>query len=362
MEPSTENYLEFFKGKNIMITGGLGFIGSNLARRLVGINPARIVIVDSLIRGHGGNPWNISGIEDKLEVPDLDIGGVDIRNSTKILKLLYGVDCVFNLAGSVSHIDSKNRPLRDLEMNLESSVLLLEACREYLAREKGDPKLKVVFSATRDIYGKVKEKDLPVKEDLVIRESADPQGIHKYAAEFHHLWYARAFGFEASSLRLTNTYGPRQQMKDAEHGFLNWFIRQALEERELQLWGGGISLRDFNFVDDVVEALLMTMASPKTCNRVYNLGCYIDESGTYKDVTQSISSVGDAARKVVAVAGTGRIKDIPYPEDKRAIEPGHVYLDASRINREIGWRPRVSFEEGIRRTIDFYRENREHYW
>jgi UDP-glucose 4-epimerase len=361
-EKETGDHKDFFKGKSVMITGGLGFIGSNLARRLVELEPARVIIVDALIKGHGGNPYNISGIEDRVEVPDLDIGGVDIRNQAKMVRLLPGVDCVFNLAGSTSHIDSKNRPLRDLEMNLESSVSFLESCKEYLARENGKPKLKVVFSATRDVYGKVREQDLPVSEDLIVRESADPQGIHKYAAEFHHLWYAKTFGFEAASLRLTNSYGCRQQVKDAEHGFLNWFIRQALDGEEIKLWGGGISLRDFNFVDDVVEAFLMTMASPKSNNQVYNLGCFMRRGGKYEDVTRSISSVGDAARKVVEIVGSGSCREIPYPEDKKGIEPGHVYMDATKIHRDIGWQPRVEFDEGIRKTVEFYRTHREHYW
>ena len=364
---SDKNYQDFYKGKNIMITGGMGFIGSSLARRLVdlgssGLGPERIVLVDSMIKGNGGNRYNISGIEDKVEVPDMDIGGVDTRNSSKVLKLLYGIECIFNLAGSVSHIDSKNRPLRDLELNLESSVSFLESCREYLSREQNEPKLKIVFSATRDIYGKVKEHNLPVKEDLTVSESADPQGIHKYAAEFHHLWYGKTFGFDASSLRVTNTYGPRQQMKDAQHGFLNWFVRQAIDKEELQLWGGGVALRDFNYIDDVVDAFLMTMASKNTNNQVYNLGCFIRRDGKYEDVTQSISSVGEAAKKVVSIAGTGNIKDIPYPEDKKAIEPGHVYLDATKIYEHIGWQPKINFDEGIKRTIDFYRKNKQHYW
>jgi nucleoside-diphosphate-sugar epimerase len=279
-----------------------------------------------------------------------------------MLRLLQGIDCVFNLAGSVSHIDSKNRPLTDLEMNLGSSVAFLEACREYLGRLKIKPKFKVVFSATRDIYGKVREQDLPVKEDLGVRETADPQGIHKYAAEFHHLWYAKTFGFNATSLRLTNTYGPRQQVKDAEHGFLNWFIRQALENQELKLWGGGVALRDFNYIDDVVEALVMAMASEKTNADVFNLGCFIKRDGRYGDVTKSIASVGEVAKKVVNIAGAGSCREIPYPEDKKGIEPGHVYMDATKIHQTLGWQPRVELEEGISRTIKFYRENRGHYF
>lgn len=359
---ASTTYEPYFKGRQVMITGGLGFLGSNLARKLVEIGAGRIVLVDALIPEHGANRYNLLGIEDKVEIPNFTGGGVNIQDRKKIVNLLPGINCLFNLAGSVSHIDSKNRPLTDLEMNLRSSVALLEGCREHLTKRKNSDDLKIVFSATRDIYGKVRETDLPVKEDMTIGEPADPQGIHKSAAEFHHLWYAKTFGFNAVSLRLTNTYGPRQQMKDAEHGFLNWFIRQAMENKELQLWGGGVALRDFNYIDDVVEAMLLAMASPKANNQVYNLGCFLRKNGRYEDVTNSVLSVGQAAQIVVKLAKRGSCKNIPYPEDKKAIEPGHVYLDATKIFLDLGWLPKVDFEEGVRKTLDFYDKSKRHYW
>lgn len=359
MEDSEKKWYEnAFRGKNVMVIGGLGFIGSNLVRKLIELNPAKIVIVDSLIKGLGGNIFNVDGIHDKVEIPDLDLDGVDIRNNSKMAKLIQGIDYIFNLAGSVSHIDSKNRPLRDLELNLEAHVALLEVCRDYIEREK--TKLKIVFAATRDIYGKVKEKHLPAKEDLIIEEATDPQGITNYAAEFYHLWY-RNFGIQSCSLRITNTYGPRHQML-YPHGFLNWFIRKAIDNKEIELWGGGKSLRDFNYVDDVVEALLIVMASDKSDGKVYNLGSCIRKEGRYEHICDNVKTVGEVAKIIVELSKSGSCKEIDYPEEKKDIEPGHFCADSTKIYEELGWEPKVDLREGIKRTIDFYKNNKKYYW
>jgi len=355
-----ENYEEKFVGKNVMITGGLGFIGSNLAHRLVNLNPNKIIIVDSLVKKLGGNIQNIEGIRSGVEIPNLDNGGINIGDAREIIPLLEDIDYIFNLAGSVSHIDSKNNPVRDLKLNLEIHVSFLESCRKYFDETGERP--KIVFSATRDIYGKVREEDIPVKESLPVREIADPQGIHNHGAEFHHLWYGKTFGIPVSSLRLTNTYGPRQKISDSTMGFLGYFIYQALKNEEIELWGGGESLRDFNHVDDVVEALLMTMTSEKTNGEAYNLGSFIRRNGRYNEIGGNIRSVGEAAHVITYIAKTGRCIEIPYPENKKSIEPGHVYLDATKIHKAIGWEPKIGFEEGIEKTIKFYRENRKFYW
>ncbi len=351
-----EGYEKEFEGKRIMITGGLGFIGSNLAHKLVSLKPEKVVIVDSLVPGLGGNPYNIEDIKDKVKLV-----AIDIRNKPRLEKPIKEVDYIFNLAGSVSHTGSKENPQDDLDINLASHVGFLECCRKTMKnREKN---FKIVYTGTRDQYGKVPKEYLPVKEEQIIFDATDPQGIHKYAAEHHHLWYAKNFGFEACSLRLTNTYGPRQQMEDPGRGFLNWFMRKAVDDEEIQLWGGGKSLRDFNYVDDVVDALLMAMVSDKTNGEVYNLGSYVRrENGRWEYLCGNILTVKEIAELTVKIAGSGRCKEIPWPEGTKNIEPGHFYADITKISNSIGWEPKIDLENGLRKTIDFYKKNKEHYW
>lgn len=352
------NLKEEFKGKNILITGGLGFIGSNLARRLIHLNPEKIVILDSCIEGLGSNMFNVHDIKDKLEIYSGEEW--DLRNKEKIKPLIMEADLIFNLAGSVSHIGSVENPIFDFELNLKSHLDFLEACKECM--QEGKEKLKIIYSGTRDQYGKVKENHLPLSEKYLIHKATDPQGINKHATEFFHFWYGSHFGIDIVSLRLTNTYGSRHIMTDPGQGVLNRFIRQAIENQTLELWGGGEQLRDFNYVDDVVEALLMVMVSKKANGQAYNLGSFIKKKGLYGQIGDNVKSIGDTAKLVVEIAGKGKCVEIPYPEDRKPLEPGHFYADATKIYKEIGWEPKINLSEGIRRSIEFYRDNKEEYW
>ncbi|MBT3404887.1 NAD-dependent epimerase/dehydratase family protein [archaeon] len=346
-----------FEGKTVLITGGIGFIGSSLAHRLVALKPKKIMIFDSCIPQLGGNKFNIIGIKDQVEEY---VGEEwDLRNREKIKPLIKEADIIFNLAGSVSHIGSKENPLFDFELNLRSHLEFLEACKECM--QEGKEKLKIVYSGTRDQYGKIKQEHLPVDEKYLIHEATDPQGINKHATEFFHFWYADHFKFDAVSLRLTNTYGPRHIMSDPGQGVLNWFICKAMDGETLELWGGGEQLRDFNYIDDVVEAMLLVALSEKTKGKAYNLGSFIKKKGLYGHIGNNVISIGDVAKMVVKIADKGGWVDIPYPQDRKTLEPGHFYSDATKIYEEVGWEPKISLEEGIRRTIEFYRDNKEHY-
>lgn len=358
-----DNYLEKFSGKNIMITGGLGFIGSSLAHMLVNLKnpPERIIIVDSQIKGHGSNLFNLNGIEKKIETPNLENGGVDIRDSYRMSQLIPEVDYIFNLAGSVGHLSSKKDPLQDLQLNLEAHVSLLETIRKSINKNCSKPKIKIVFAGTRDQYGKVPEESLPVKEDTNATHASDPQGIHNSAAEFHHFWY-RNFGIQATSLRITNTYGSRHQMKDSDQGFINWFIRQAIDGETIKLWGGGEVLRDCNYIDDVVDAFLVAASSEKSDGEAYNLGSCIKKIGRYEDPCGNQKTVAEMARKIVDITGSGKCEIIPYPAERKAIEPGHFCADTTKIYEQLGWEPKVSLEAGLRKTIEFYKINRKKYW
>ncbi|MER3405724.1 MAG: NAD-dependent epimerase [Chloroflexota bacterium] len=318
-----------------MVTGGLGFIGSNLAHRLVELG-AEVLLVDSMIPGCGGNMFNIAGIEDRVTV---NIS--DVRDQQSMEYLVQGQDYIFNLAGQVAHLASMKDPFLDLEINCRAQLSLLEACRKH------NPRVKIVYTSTRQIYGK--PDYLPVDEKHPLRPT-DVNGINKMAGEWYHILYNNVYGIRACALRLTNTYGPRLAIKlGGIQGFIGLFIRQAIDGETLQVWGGD-QLRDLTYVDDVVEACLMAGASDVSNGQVFNLGG-----------PQPIS-LRELAELIVEIAGSGSVEVRPFPEERKAIDVGSTYLDYSKIRRALGWEPKTSLEDGLARTIAFFRTHREHYW
>jgi UDP-glucose 4-epimerase len=327
-------YREFYRDRPVLITGGLGFIGSNLARRLAALG-ARVLIVDSLIPDYGGNLFNISGVEDRVSV-----NIADIRQQSTMNYLVRGHAVIFNLAGQVSHIDSMQDPYTDLEINCRSQLTVLEACRH------NNPSVKVVFASTRQLYGRPDR--LPVTEDHLVRPT-DVNGINKAAGEYYHLVYNNVFGIRACSLRLTNVYGPRQLLKHSRQGFVGWFIRLALEDREIQIFGDGTQLRDFVYVDDAVDAFLRAGADD-TCNgQVFNVG-------GFEPIRHN-----DLAELMIRTAGSGRVRCVPWPPEKKAIDIGDFYADSSKIRRVLGWQAVTPLADGLRRTFDFYRAHLDQY-
>jgi len=328
------DYLHFYDGRRVMITGGLGFIGSNLARRLVSLG-ARVLIIDSLIDDYGGNLYNVAGIESQLT-----INIADVRQETTMNYLVRGRDVIFNLAGQVSHIDSMRDPHTDLEINCRSQLSLLEACR------RNNPGVKVVHAGTRQVYGR--PATLPVTEEHLVRP-VDINGINKAAGEYYHLVYNDVFGIRACSLRLTNVYGPRQLLKHNRQGFIGWFIRLALEDGEIEVYGDGSQVRDFVYVDDAVDAFLRAGASDAANGRVFNVGGR--EPVAHRDLVALL----------VEVAGSGRYRFVEWPPEKRAIDIGSFYTDSTRVRAELGWEAQVSLREGLGRTFAYYREALPHY-
>jgi UDP-glucose 4-epimerase len=324
---------DLFHGKRVLITGGLGFLGSNLARRLVELG-AQVTLLDSLIPEYGGNLFNIAGIEDQVRV---NIS--DVRDEHSMRYLVQDQDYLFNLAGQTSHLDSMTDPYTDLEINCRSQISILEACRKYNAA------IKVVFASTRQIYGK--PDSLPVNEDHLLRP-VDVNGINKMAGEWYHILYNNVFGITACALRLTNTYGPRMRVKDARQTFLGIWIRLLVEGHPFEVWEGR-QLRDFTYVDDVVEALLLAAACPQANGQTFNLGgdCVISLIGL--------------AGLLVEVQGSGKYTVNSYPADRKRIDIGDYYADFSRIRTALGWEPRVPLRIGLERTLDYYRENLGHY-
>jgi UDP-glucose 4-epimerase len=327
-------YRDFYRGRRVMITGGLGFIGSNLARELVSLG-ARVLIVDSLIPDYGGNIFNIDGIADRVRV-----NVADIRQQTTMNYLVQGHDVIFNLAGQVSHIDSMREPYTDLEINCRSQLTVLEACRH------NNPRVKVVFAGTRQVYGR--PDTLPVTEAHLVRPT-DVNGINKAAGEYYHLVYNNVFGIRACSLRLTNVYGPRQLLKHNRQGFIGWFVRLVLENNEIQIFGDGSQLRDFVYVDDAVDAFLRAGADDASNGEVFNVGG--PEPVSHHDLVELM----------IRTAASGRYRCTPWPPEKKVIDIGDCYADSSKIRKVLGWSPSVPLADGLKRTFDFYRAHFDQY-
>jgi UDP-glucose 4-epimerase len=331
---SSPDTTAFYRGRRVMITGGLGFIGSNLARRLAALG-ADVLLVDSLIPDYGGNFFNIAGIEDRVRV-----NVADVRQASTMNYLVRDREIIFNLAGQVSHIDSLRDPHTDLEINCHSQLTILEACRRH------NPRAKVIYASTRQIYGR--PDFLPVTEQHLVRPS-DVNGINKAAGEYYHLVYNNVFGVRACALRLTNVYGPRQLIKHNRQGFIAWFIRLALEDNEIQVFGDGSQVRDFVYVDDAVDAFLVAGTNEACNGNAYNVGG--DEHIAHRDLVKLL----------VQIAGAGRYRFVEWPPEKRAIDIGSFYADSTRFRQTTGWAPTVSLREGLSRTLAYYRDHLEHY-
>ncbi|HEY6356689.1 MAG TPA: NAD-dependent epimerase/dehydratase family protein [Vicinamibacterales bacterium] len=328
------DYRDFYRRRRVLITGGLGFIGSNLARALVDLD-ADVLLVDSLIQDYGGNPFNIAGIESRVRV-----NIADVREASTMQALVRDREVIFNLAGQVSHIDSMRDPQTDLEINCRGQLTILEACR------LRNPETKVVFAGTRQIYGRPDR--LPVDESHLVRPT-DVNGINKAAGENYHLVYNNIFGIRACSLRLTNVYGPRQLIRHNRQGFIGWFVRLALEGREIQIYGDGSQVRDFVYVTDVADAFLRAGASDAVNGDVFNVGGR--EPTTHRDLVTML----------IAAAGRGSMRFVEWPDDSKRIDIGSFYTDSSKFERTAGWRPAVTLGAGLADTLDYYRERMDRY-
>ncbi|MDB6114247.1 MAG: strE 1 [Lacunisphaera sp.] len=322
-----------FLGKRVLITGGLGFIGSNLARTLVKLG-AKVTILDSLIPEYGGNRRNVRGIESKLS-----INLSDVRDRHSLPEFLRGQHFLFNLAGQTSHMDSMTDPETDLEINCRAQLTLLEACRKH------NPKLRVVFASTRQIYGR--PDYLPVDEKHPLRP-VDVNGINKLAGEEYHLLYSQVHGVPSTVLRLTNTIGPRMRVKDARQTFVGVWIKQILEGKPIEVWGGG-QLRDFTYVDDAVGAFLLAATHPAAVGGVFNLG----------GVGQV--SLRELAETLVAVAGQGSFSVRAFPAERKKIDIGDYYSDCRLIGEKLDWQPKTTIKQALTKTLAYYRKELPHY-
>jgi dTDP-glucose 4,6-dehydratase/UDP-glucose 4-epimerase len=333
--PPVPSDYEIFAGADVLVTGGLGFIGSALARRLVELG-AKVTLVDSLIPEYGGNPYNIEDIRDRVTV-DL----TDVRDVAAMSSLIKNRQFLFNLAGQTSHLDSMTDPVTDLNINAAAQLHILEACRLH------NRDLKIVFASTRQVYGR--PQYLPVDEKHPINP-IDVNGINKLAGEWYHLLYNDVYKIRACALRLTNTYGPGMRVKDARQTFLGIWIRRLIEGAPIQIFGDGRQRRDFNFVTDVVDALLRAAANDAANGQVFNLG-----HGDHV-------SLKELAALLVKLNGAGNYELNPFPDDRKAIDIGDYYADFRKIDKSLGWKPKVILDEGLKQTLEYYRANYARYW
>lgn len=324
---------ETWAGKHIVITGGAGFIGSTLALRLADLG-SLVTVIDSLVPEYGGNLFNLQDCKDHIH-----INYSDIRDTFSLQPLLRDVDILFSLAGQTSHMDSMTDPHSDLNINCAAQLNLLETCRRI------NPTIRIVFASTRQIYGR--PQYLPVDERHPIAP-VDINGIHKYAAEQYYGLYHNLYGIRSCILRLTNTIGPRMRIKDARQTFLGIWVRHLLEDNPIEVWGGE-QLRDFNDVEDVVDALLTAAWNENSYGHVFNLG------------SEQKVSLRELAERMISLHGSGELEIKDYPEERRKIDIGDYYSSHDKFTASTGWKPLIPLDRTLDRTIAFFQQNLSHY-
>ena len=323
-----------FEGSRALVTGGLGFIGSNLAIALVDLG-VDVSICDPMLPGYGANRFNVEPVASRLKISD-----ADIRDAEAMKKAVEGQDFVFHLAGQVDHVLSLTDPFPDIDINVKGTAVVMEALKHR------NPRARLVFTGTRGQYGPA--VSLPVSEDA----PTNPRGIYEISnltAEKIIEVYDRVHGIPSSLLRLTNVYGPRAQMKHSRYGVVNWFVRLALDGETMRVFGDGTIKRDFLYVDDCVEAILRAAAADAPRAEVLNVG--VDVPTTFRQLAEELHALTGAPWEFA-----------PFSAERKAQEPGDFYSDVSKIGRLLGWRPRTSLRDGLAETLAFYRVNRAHYW
>lgn len=324
-----------YAGRRILITGGLGMIGSTIARKLV-IRGADVTIMDSCVEPYGANLFNIQDIRDRVE---LNIS--DIRDKESIKILVRDKDVVFNLAGQVSHNDSMENPSLDADINYIGHLNVLEGLRKY------NRDAVVVHAGSRLQFGR--NEYIPVDERHPLRPRT-PYALNKTAAENSYLFYHDIHGIRCVLFRIANPYGPRSQMKHCKYSMINWFIRQAMEGNTIKIFGDGEQLRDYIYVDDLADAFITTAADPACHGEIFNIGSGVGTK--FKDM----------AKTIIATVGSGGSEYVPWPANYINVETGDYITNIEKLSKAIGWNPKTDLAAGIRETFAFYQKYRQHYW
>ena len=327
--------MEEIKNKQVLITGGLGMIGSTIAKKLVGLG-AEVTIVDALIKPYGANYFNIHSVKDKVNV-----NIADIRDREAIKILVKDKDVVFNLAGQVSHNDSLRDPFLDADINYIGHLTVLDALKN------NNPKAKILYSGSRLQFGKIENN--PVSEDHPLNPLT-PYALNKTAAENLYLYYYKVFNIPVVIFRIANPYGPRCQMQHSKYSIINWFIRMAMEDKELRIFGDGIQLRDYIFVDDLADAFISAAFNEKSSGQTFNVGSGLGTK--FSDMVESI----------IEIVGKGKVKFQPWPADYLNVETGDYITDISKIKKILNWQPAINLHDGIQQTVKFYSEFKSNYW
>ncbi len=322
-------------GKRVLVTGGAGMLGSAIAH-LAHREGATVTILDALLPLYGGNLFNLSNIWDEITF----VQG-DIRDRVIVDRVVTGQDFIFNLAAQVSYVDSNSDPQLDIDINCRGIVNVLDACRQFA------PRARVLFSSSRFVYGRIESN--PVNENHPFN-CLSIYGIHKLVGEKYHRFFFEAYGLPTTSLRISNPYGPRQQMKHGKYGITNWFIRQAMDGNPLTVFGEGVQKRDYIYVDDLADAFLVVALTPQTAGETYNLGS--GQGSSFLEMTHTIAA---------NVKGT-EVRQVEWPKDRYFVETGDYVADIGKLQTATGWQPSVSLQDGIARTVEYYRLHQEHYW
>jgi UDP-glucose 4-epimerase len=335
VSPYNQNIMATFKGKNILVTGGAGFMGSNLVIALVRAG-AIVTVLDNMSPQQGGNLFNLQPVKDKITI---DFS--DIRDTLAVNQLVKGKDYIFHLARQTDHILSQTDPFPDIDINVRGTAILLEACKKY------NPTVRLIYTGTRGQYGPAVK--LPVSETA----PTNPRGIYEITnltAEKMVKVYNDVHNIRSICLRLTNIYGPRAQMKSNHYGVVNWFVRLVIDGQTIPVYGDGNLKRDFLYIDDAIEAMLRCSLTEKCYGEIINIGR--DDPETFKELAEIL----------VRVAKSGSWKFTPFSPERKAQEPGDFVSDITKIRKLTGWRPKTSLHNGLKKTIAFYRKNKTHYW
>jgi UDP-glucose 4-epimerase len=326
----------FYHGKKVLVTGGLGCLGSSLTLELAQAG-AEVTVIDSCHPMFGANEHNLDGVRDQV-----DVNVCDIRDEDAMNHLVKGKDILFHIGMQTSHVDSMTDPFWDIDINCRGNMVVYEAVRHH------NPGCYVIYTGTRGQYGVLETTPVDEKQRM---QPTDVYGVNKVAAEGYGFVYNRAYQMPFCSLRVNNCYGPRHQMRHAKYGILNWFIRLAMDGGTIKLYGDGSQKRDYNYVDDAIEAFLLAGANQDKCNgEAFNLG-----SGRAR-------SLREATEMILEAAGTGSLELVEWPADRKAIETGDYFADYSKFTAATGWEPRVEMEDGLAQTVEFYKANQKHYW